>query len=230
MANCRHRPAIHEIGSGARRVLAEQGIVEEPSTWLSASAHRQFAHSVLICDCVASIELATSKRPSVRFIPWPEILSKAPDQTRGEALPFKFPATAVSPAIVPDALFGVEYVSGQAKAYRFFALEADRGSMPVVRSNSALTSLMAKVAAYREIIARKIHRTRLGIPTLLVLTVTTHETRAKELLKQTEAQFGASPIFLFKSVEDSDFTTPVSRLLFEPWERAGLPRLPIDGQ
>lgn len=227
MANCRHRPAIHEIGSGGRRVLREQGIAAEPITWLSASPHRQFAHSVFICECLASIELSTRERPSLRFISWPEILTKAPDETRRGALPFQFPATAASPAVIPDALFGIEYSLGAAKTYRFFALEADRGSMPIVRSDSAQTSFIAKVTAYRSIIAQKIHKTRLGVPTLLVLTVTTSESRASEMLKRLGAELGASPVFLFKSVAESDVAKSPSGL-FEPWERAGYPRLQID--
>jgi hypothetical protein len=230
MASCRHRPSIHDIGSGAKRILAEQGIVEDPITWLSASAYRQFSHSLLVCECLASTELGTRQHPAVRFISWPEILAKAPAQTRVSALPFQFPAMATSPAIAPDALFGIEYATGEAMAYRFFALEADRGSMPVVRSDSSKTSFMAKAAAYREIVARKMHKSQLGIPTLLVLTVTTSEARMKEMLKQTEAQFGGNPLFLFKSVDVSDLSAPVTRLFFEPWERAGCPSLRIDEQ
>src|SRR5438552_1709419 len=60
--------------------------------------------------------------------------------------------------IVPDALFGLEYAHGGTKTYRFFALEADRGMMPVMRSNLHQTSYLKKILAYREIAAQNLHR------------------------------------------------------------------------
>ena len=77
--------------------------------------------------------------------------------------------------VVPDGLFGLEYARDGQKLYRFFALEADRNTMPVKRSNLEQTSYLRKVLAYRQIITQDIHRSHLGLPNLLVLTVTTNE-------------------------------------------------------
>ena len=74
---------------------------------------------------------------------------------------------------MPDGLFGIEYGSGGTKAYRFFALEADRGTMPVVRSGAGQTSYLAKLASYQKIIGSRTFKTHLGLPNLLVLTLTT---------------------------------------------------------
>jgi hypothetical protein len=228
MANCRHRPVVHEIGAGARRVLEAQGVAEQARTWLGASAHVQFSHSSMICELLASIELGTRQRPSMRFIPWPEVLAKAPAETRALAVPFRFPATAASPAIVPDGLFGIEYGLGSTKSYRFFALEGDRGTMPVMRSNHNQTSYLGKIAAYCEIIAKKVHKSHLGVPNLLVLTVTTSDARAADIIGRLRGQAGCSSAFLFKAVEVSSLANQALGLLFDPWERSGHPPLRID--
>jgi hypothetical protein len=228
MANCRHRPVVHEIGAGARRILEEQGVVEQARTWLGALANRQFSHSSMVCELLASIELGTLQCPGTRFIPWPEILAKAPAETRALAVPFRFPVTPVSPAIVPDGLFGIEYGLGSTKSYRFFALEADRGTMPVMRSNHNQTSYLGKIAAYCEIIAKKVHKSHLGVPNLLVLTVTTNDARATDIIGRLQELAGGSAAFLFKAVAARDLATPLIRLLFDPWERAGFRPLRID--
>ncbi len=105
-----------------------------PRTLLSAPVHRQFAHSLLICACLASLDLAARERPDLRFIAWPEILARAPDATQSSAIPFRIPL-AGGGALMPDGVFGLEYRSSGAPLYRFFALEIDRGTMPIARAN-----------------------------------------------------------------------------------------------
>jgi hypothetical protein len=228
MANCRHRPVIHELGAGARRILSEGEIVVEPYTWFAASPHRQFAHSLMVCEVLASIELGIRERTDLRFIAWPEILAKAPVTTRESAMPVRLPTTTQSGGVVPDGLFGIEYAANGTKAYRFFALEADRGTMPVARSKPNQTSYLGKIAAYREVVASQGHKTQWGLPNLLVLTVTTSGVRVADIVSALECQVGSNAAFLFKAVDGSRLSVPAARLLLDPWTRSGLPSLQID--
>lgn len=228
LASCRHQPVVHEIGAGAKRVLAEQGIVEEPGTWLGAAPHRQFSHSLMICDVLASIELGSRTQPGLRLIPWPEMLSKAPAETRALVAPYSLRTSASTDAIVPDGLFGIEYADGERKAYRFFALEADRGTMPVVRSDGNQTSYLRKLTTYRDIISKDVHKSQLRVPNLLVLTVTTSRQRLNQIMARFQEQAGGATAFLFKAIDASELAVPAPRFLLQPWERAGLPPLRID--
>jgi hypothetical protein len=99
--------------------------------------------------------------------------------------------------------------------------------MPVVRTNPNQTSYLGKTAAYREIIVRRVHKTHLGLPNLLILTITTGEARMADIIRRLGGQTGDSAAFLFKSVNTSSLTTPAPQLLFEPWQRAGFPPLRI---
>lgn len=226
-ADCRHRPVIHEFGRGARHVLEEHGIVEEGRTWLSASAHRQYFHSLMICEILASIELGVLACPGLRFVSWAEILAKAPESTRTASFPARMPIGAGSGSyVVPDAVFGLEYLCDGRKTYRFFALEADRGTMPIARSSGTQTSYLAKLAAYREMIARNVPKTYLGLPNLLVLTVTVGSSRLQEMSDQFLAKGGSSPVFLFKHV--GCIQLPALDLLRQPWLRIGTESLHID--
>jgi len=220
-AEARYRPAVYELGSGGRRALLESGRASTPRTYLSREAQRQFQHAVMICAAVASIELAAREKPELRFIPWGEILARAP--VREGVAPLCL--TTGNVTIVPDALFGLEYLNEGRKAYRFFALEADRGTMPIARSDGRQTSMLAKLAGYRTIIEQGAPKACLGVPNLLVLTVTTSESRCTEIMRKLAPE--SSPLFLFKSIAP-DGTAPQPDLLTAPWLRAGLEDFAID--
>lgn len=216
--DAKHRPAVYECGAGAMRALREAGgQTGDARTFLSETAHRQFQHSVMICEVLASLDLGIRADPRLRLIAWPEILGRAPEATCSSPAPFRVPVPSGG-YLVPDGLFGIEYGSGGTKAYRFFALEADRGTMPLTRSNPAQTSYLGKLAAYQEIIDARLYKAHLGLPNLFVLTVMTDGKRLSETVRLSGAR-GGNPLFLFKAV--GPLLVPAPGLLTEPWERAG---------
>jgi hypothetical protein len=225
-AGALYRPTIYEAGDGARRVLCDQGD-NDSCTFLAPNAHRQLAHSMMICEVLASLEIGARHDPGLRFIGWPEILARAPEDTRASATPFRMPMPNGG-SVVPDGMFGLEYANGGNKTYRFFALEADRGTMPVSRSDGDQTSYLGKIAAYRGLLTHQVHKTHLGIPNLLVLTITTSEARMREIMRRMEGPAGGCAPFLFKAIGTADLKLPASRLLSEPWARAGLLPLRLD--
>jgi Replication-relaxation len=222
-ADARCAPAVYELGERARRALAERGAEFEPRTFLSSGLHAQFLHATMICECLASIELAARSLGDLRFIPWAEIAAKLPPETVRSPLPFKLPLA--SGAIIPDALFGLEYLAGGRKAYRFFALEADRGTMPVSRNKEGQTSYLAKLALYHEVIDRQLHRSHWGVPNLFVLTLTTDENRLADILFKLG---GEHPLLLIKAMPPRALADPAPELLTEPWQRPGLAPFSID--
>ena len=86
--------------------------------------------------------------------------------------------------------------------YRFFALEADRNTIPVKRANLNQTSFLRKVLAYRQIVAQNVHGTHLGVPNLFVLTVTTNDRHMGNIMTLVKelAPDGKSTLFLFKTM------------------------------
>jgi hypothetical protein len=237
VANCRYAPVVYEMGEGGRCALREAGSGDgKPWTWLGDGSHRQFAHSLMICEVLASIELRVRDFSNLRFVSWQEILAKAPEATRRSAAPFRIPIPAFDTApsscdaaVVPDALFGLEYKMAEKAVYRFFALEADRGTMPVVRTNRAQSSYLKKMIAYREMVARQIHKSHLGLPNLLVLTVTTNAAHMKWIMQQVSEHIGpqAGLLFLPFGTEGpaEKFRSPSMEFLVSPWQRIGWPPL-----
>lgn len=228
LADARCRPAVYESGKGSVQALHSHGVtLDDQRTFLAATAHRQFLHSLMICKVLASLELGVRANTGLRLIAWPKILRRAPDTTRSLPTPFRLPVPSGG-YLVPDGLFGIEYAHDDTTRYRFFALEADRGTMPIVRSNQSQTSFMGKLAAYREVIARQVHKTHWGIPNLLVLTVTMSESRMREMIRCLGDHGGECAAFLFAAATGADRKVPLPRLLTEPWLRANLNPLAID--
>lgn len=204
--------------------MREYGCGEKDQRQVAATANRLFLHALMICEALTSIELATHLDSCLRFIAWPEILARAPEAARTSKTPFRLPLSSGG-YVVPDGVFGIEYRTGEAKTYRFFALEADRGTMPITRADPKQTSYLGKLAAYQEIIGRRVHKTGWGISSLLVLTLTTSAARCSEMLAKLGAS--GSPAFLFKAAEGKALSQPLPSLLLKPWERAGFPPLSI---
>jgi len=248
-ANCRYMPVVHELDDRGEQVLRERGLTHGDSPLLKKGrmgAYRQFAHELMICDCMASIELGVRQDPSLRFISWQQIIAKAPEGTRKLDNPFAMPVsiTYASPRtgatqhadikVVPDGLFGLEYERDGSKVYRFFALEADRNTQPVTRSDLQQSSYLRKILAYRQISVQGIHKSHLGLPNLLVLTVTTNERHMASIMSLLRelAHEGKSRLFLFKTMSSlGDFNkapAPTGDMLTDSWQRVGYDAFRID--
>ena len=243
--NARYQPAVYEIDRRGKEVLREHGLLADG---VGAGRHggvqRQFAHTLMVCDILASIELATRQIPGVRFIPWTEILARAPERTRKSPAPMRLPVSISHPVsqnvarqvvevkLTPDAVFGLEYTTAGTRSYRFFALEADRATMPVSRSTLRMTSYLRKILAYRQGAAREMYRSQYGIPNLLVLTVTTSDSHMRGIMRLLGEIAGSSTLFLFKTAAAfgtlGTIPAPSSGLFAEPWERVGCSPLLID--
>lgn len=242
-AHSRYLPAVYENSDRARDTLAAQGRLADPCPHMpygTSNAGRQFAHSLMICETLASIELQVIGRPDVRFVAWPEILAKAPEATRHSIFPLRFPVPGSSSAlrnsgipyrayVVPDAVFGLEYLVGASKYYRFFALEADRGTMPIVRARAGQSAYLAKLSIYEELLATGALRSHLGIPNLLVLTVTASEDRKRHIMSAFSKRTGDHAPFLFsvaKRKQPREDCRPLESLSCESWQR--IDHAPLD--
>ena len=73
--------------------------------------------------------------------------------------------------LIPDALYGIEYLIDGQKKYRFWALECERTS-PTRRNTSRASSTQLKQAAYDSLIQSRAFQRHWGIPNLKLWLVT----------------------------------------------------------
>jgi len=240
LANCRYAPVVYTLSDSGQRMLREHRGASAEQPLLNEGrpgACRQFAHALMISEVLALFELGARRDPKLRFISWREILAKAPDATRAKPKPFAFrvsvsrllsgdQATSLETTVEPDALFGLEYRQRDAMVYRFFALEADRGTMPIVRADRGQSSLVRKALGYRTVAAEQLFRTQLGVPNLVVLVLTLGVDRRDNFISALETIAGSSELFLcapLSAVHTSAGTVhSVPMLLRGSWYRAGM--------
>jgi len=216
LPDARRRPALYEIGRRSRGAGTD-----EARTFLGHGARGQIEHSALLCAVIASFEIGCREIGTVRFIPWPEIRARAP----GAPEPFRLSGPDGA-ATVPDGVFGLEYSAPAGPHYRFFALEADRGTMPISRAGAG-TSLMEKFKRYETLVAHGASRRQLGVSNLIVLTVTTSEARALEIVRRAGDALHEPGRFLCMAVAERELDRPAPALLSAPWQRFGLPAVTL---
>jgi hypothetical protein len=164
--DARYAPLIYEISPKGVRYLE---ICGPPPDRAVTFAHKdrtgvtpQFDHAMMIVDALAAVELETMRATGQRFVPVDEILARAPERTQKAKQPLAIPVTihphrhlpglapAMNTHVVPDGLYGIEYLIEDEKRYRFFALECENRS-PKWRSTTKSSSLALKRAGYEAV-------------------------------------------------------------------------------
>lgn len=176
-------PMVYELSPKGRRLLqSEDHLLHRVTTFAQANAPSrapQFDHAMMIVDALFEIELQTRTEPNQRFVPVGEILERAPEVERSNGHPLAAPVT-IRPGplapwlktpkhthLIPDGLYGIEYLINGQKRYRFWALECENLS-PKSRRTADKSSLALKRATYDAFINDFGFKRIWGIPNLKV--------------------------------------------------------------
>jgi len=202
-------PLVYGLGRRGAEALAAAGerkLGAPPRETTNRDLSRLFLrHTLAVAEVMVAFEVACRRQEGVTLIQPEEILAGAPPETRRLRLPFRWQVEVREGeklhrlGVEPDRVFGLHY-DGQPEGRQcaYFFLEADRGTMPVMRQGLEQTSFRRKLLGYRETWRQGLHRTHLGIPNFRVLTVTTSEERVKHLVEaSTSLAGGGSRLFLF---------------------------------
>jgi hypothetical protein len=188
------RPMVYGLGSrGAKLLEKELGIATSGSEANHEIGQIFLEHTLLVSDVMVSIELACRKSDGVTLLYEDQLAPQTKFQWR-----VKVPEHRVTLGVVPDRVFVLEHANHAGGRQRvYFFLEADRGTMPVVRSGLAQTSFYRKLIAYEATWAQKVHQRKLGIHRFRVLTVTTNAKRVTSLLEACSRLKRGHGLFLF---------------------------------
>ncbi len=215
--HARYSHVVYDLAPRARRALAERGTLPH----IAPRRTDPFLHQLMQACVGASLEFAAPDH-GVRYIPRGEILTHPRlGNARGAKNPMAMPLRSGSVTLIPDDLFGFEYAEG---GFRFFAVEIDRNTESIERSNLSYNSIGKKITHYLEVLHGKIHRDWWGIPNLTILIVTTNATHARNILDHIQKQGDRTyeGRFALATVADfganwrvpKDMLTP---LLSDPW-------------
>lgn len=187
---------------------------------------RNFAHSMMICDCLASIEIGLLGSGH-KLITWQEIVARTTHK-RPMKLPCKLAYTfpdgrkeTNKTFLVPDGLFGIRHLDGKVS---FFALECEHYN-PIEPTNLKRASLLKKILGYRDIQRSSVYKTQLAIPNLRILVAAPTETRMQHMIELTKKITPKSNLFLFTYIPVQEellkAPQPFPSLVANPWPRVG---------
>jgi hypothetical protein len=192
------RHLIYGLGNKAAGVL-KNGARSRDSRWSekNRSVRRVFfEHALLVSDIMVSFELSCRATAGIKFVSADEL--KLPGSTDSQ---IKWRVRLNGHArlgIIPDRMFALDSVGGDGRVNRaFFFLEADRGTMPVIRKNLAQSSCYRKLLAYEATWTQRLHHKVLGLHRFRVLTVTKSAKRVDAVLRACAQLKSGRGLFLF---------------------------------
>ncbi len=149
-------PMVYALGNrGADALAAHDGAsrAHVDWTWKNRDVGRLFIeHSLLIADVMVAVHVSLQQRPDIKLIEPEDIIPNAPAATRAMRNPFYFKARVRHAgayhdlAVIPDRVFGLDFTVERKRSY--FFVEADRGTMPIMRSTLLQTSIYRKLLTY----------------------------------------------------------------------------------
>jgi len=215
----RPRAQIEYFQPGGSRAfaygLADRGaellrLTENPSPraleWSAknrAVKHLFLEHALLVSDVMVSLELACRRHSGIRLLKSDELpLQPA---TRSQLEPFRWKVSlngGTRLGVVPDCVFGLEFADQPPDRNRaYFFLEADRGTMPIMRSGLHHSSFHRKFLAYEATWLQELHRKHFGFHRFRVLTVTTSTDRLTHLVEACRQLDRGQGLFLFTDMK-----------------------------
>lgn len=199
---------VYGLGSKGGRLLRQAfGIPVRSNAW-SENQHVvgrvYMEHALFVADVLLAIELACRKRGDVQLLYEDDLL------IHSEKQPFQWQVKikdGTKLGVVPDRVFALDYTDAAGVSQRaYFCLEADRGTMPVMRRTLVQTSFYRKLLTYMETWSQGIHQKQLGIVNFRVLTVTMSAKRVNTLVQACSQLPRGRGLFLFtdKSILSGD--------------------------
>lgn len=174
----------HEGSKHMVYMLAPKGaelVMEHEGLRLPVKADRELAqlkHALLVTDFMVAMHETCEQSEFLRLVPQHEILEQAPAATRADRRPttwridVDYRGSRRVLHLEPDGIFAIAHSQlAPPQDRKFFFLEIDRGTMPVVRSKVEQTSILRKLVAYHATFRAGIHRSRFGIDNMRVLIV-----------------------------------------------------------
>jgi len=173
-------------------------------------------HALLISDVMTAFELACRKHDGIQL----QLLDGLSPEKDGRkpSRNYRWNVTLRNRqrlGIAPDRVFALEYTTNRQEPTRaYFFLEADRGTMPVTRSNLRQSSFLRKLLAYEATWTQGVHQRRFGMHRFRVLTVTGSQERLRHLVEASRQLEQGRGLFLFL---DDAATRASPDLLKEHW-------------
>jgi hypothetical protein len=197
------REIVYGLGNKGEALLKKKsGTLVQQLRWgeKSRSVGRLFLeHALLVSDIMVSLELACRAAGNVRLLQGEDVPFWGKNHRRPLSLKWYVKLNnPVKLGVIPDRILALDSADkSEDRNPSFFFLEADRGTMPVIRKNLEQTSFYRKLLAYEATWAQGIHRSKFGFNRFRVIAVTKSPARVKSLVEACSKLKTGHGLFLF---------------------------------
>ena len=196
------RPMVYGLGRrGAGRLRRDLNLPFGRFDWAGrpSSVGRLFLeHTLLVADVVTAFERACRDHGRFRLVLLDGLTPEKGSITHRRG--WQWSVTVPSRqrvGVAPDRVITLEPADPLDRSARqTFFIEADRGTMPITRSNPRLSSVARKLLAYEAAWSQQLHQSRFGISRFRTLIVTTSPERGSSILKQIRSLPRGRGLFL----------------------------------
>lgn len=208
-------PMIYAIGNRGAEIISKE--IGDPSimkiNWTEKNKnckHLFLCHTVMVSEILTTVQLACQKIKGLEYIDATEIINNRQVPAPDRADPLSWKVEGATPkkfkfSIIPDGAFGLRINQNGAESAFYYFIEADRGTMPVVRHNLFRSSIYKKMVGYSASMNDKLFGKNFGFKKVFVLLVTTSEERINNMLKLNKTIHPQGKGFrLFKFIDSRD--------------------------
>jgi len=197
------REIVYGLGNKSASILKpELGEMFRQTPWDEENGSVKgifLQHALLVSDIMVALALACRESGVC-------LLTEQDLATANRPFRWNMNVAGQKLSAVPDRVFALEFQGADSNPRRsYFFLEADRGTMPVIRKSLVQTSFYRKLLAYEATWTHGIHEKQFGFHRFRVLTVTTSPLRVKSLIDACFTLKSGHGLFLFtdRSVLDN---------------------------
>jgi hypothetical protein len=188
------RPLVYALGQrGARALRAHGHVINDRVDWTEKNKRSGaifVEHTLAVAEFMTRLQVTSRQREDVRLLDAAEVLALAPAATRAAREPLRWKVDKITMgrretfSVVPDGLFGLRFADDTAA---YFALEVDRGTIPLTRNDVRGTdawrkSIAYKLATYWEGWKVGQHEAQFGVKQMRVAMVTSSPERVEHMI------------------------------------------------
>ena len=221
-------PMVYGIGNeGAKLLEREFKIPRGKVEWTRKNREVKqvyLEHTLMVANFMVCLEVACKSKRGVELVTGEDLArilpaTKDKEQVSGWKLAVERKngnTKRYNIAVVPDKVFALYFPNdppGKNKA--LFFLEADRSTMPVIRSSLYLSSFFKKLVGYWESYQQNLFQKYFGLKGARVLTVAKSVQRVNNIIaanKQVDSRKKGSKMFLFATQDSFSIESPKGAL------------------
>jgi hypothetical protein len=183
---------IYALSEAGARLLKAYGLPVKPSRQshsIGAVTRPFIEHQIAVSEFEIAFQDGICRRRGLSWLSQERLVEGFPVYTEGGS-PLKLRTSiaingrTIEASVIPDLLAGIGFADG---SRRCFAVEIDRGTMPITRRNPMQSSFDLKMRTYQAVHAAGLHEQRYGWRAFRVLTVTTDQSRIQGMIEALRA-------------------------------------------